>query len=753
MLFTIISAPILAQSNSQSNELHRKKVGVVLSGGGAKGVAHIGILKVLEEAGIPIDYIAGTSMGSIVGGLYAIGYSPAALDSIMQVQDWIALLGDRVSRGNMFLTEKEISDKALITVPFDEKNFRIATGILSGEAVMNMLTEYTIGYHNMKSFDDLPIPFACVAYDLISGKEVVMRDGNLAQAIRASMSIPGAFATVERDNHMLIDGGIINNYPVDVIREMGAEIVIGVDVGMIKENAEVQVSGDLPESERNSLTFMITTMMERLGSSKFEQNIALTDLYIHPNIDGYSTASFTSAAIDSLLMRGQQAGEDHLDEILALKERIGLTANEPYVLPGNRNPNKETPLPQFLRIADIHFTGLSSFNSKNLYRMLRFKENENVTVEEIHEAINRLKGTGFFSSLGYRMTRNEDRPNSYDLVFECKERARSSISIGVRFDSEDIAAGYFNLAYAPQELNGAMIEASGRLSSNAYANIGLYYQDAWVGKFGLSYRYRYGDLDFYTPGDTSSTHTTFHLHRINMDMANFYFRNFNFYLGTRFEMFRPKTYMLGQNGVATKYQNENLIIYQAGVRYDSFDEANFPTKGVRFKSQYTLFTDDFAHYKDDAAFYALSASLYGAVSTTERLTFVPGIYGRFVFGEQLNPLYQNYVGGSMSGRYLEHQMPFYGFTPTAITDKKFAAIYLEARYRIGNSHYVWVKGNLARINETVIDMIEWVKGSYMAGAAFGYSYNTPLGPLDLMVTYGLHPGAKYGFYINLGKYF
>ncbi|NLF81182.1 MAG: hypothetical protein GX566_01650, partial [Bacteroidales bacterium] len=155
----------------------RKKVGLVLSGGGAKGIAHIGVLKVLEEAGIPIDYIAGTSMGSIVGGMYAIGFSPAAMDSIMRIQNWLDVLSDKITRDKLFFTEKDVSDRTLITIPFDKDRFYISTGLLSGGTVMDMLSEYTVGYHNMETFDDLPIPFACVAYDLLTGEEVVMREG------------------------------------------------------------------------------------------------------------------------------------------------------------------------------------------------------------------------------------------------------------------------------------------------------------------------------------------------------------------------------------------------------------------------------------------------------------------------------------------------------------------------------------------------------------------------------------------------
>lgn len=190
-----LAFPIQAETQRQP----RKKVGLVLSGGGAKGVAHIGVLKVLEEAGIPIDYIAGTSMGAIVGGLYCIGYSPDALDSLVRAQNWLNLLADKIARDNLLFMEKEVNDKALLTIPFDRDQFYISTGILSGSSVMDMLSELTRDYHNISTFDSLPIPFACIGYDLLSGDEVVMREGSLPVAIRASMSIPGAFSTVERD--------------------------------------------------------------------------------------------------------------------------------------------------------------------------------------------------------------------------------------------------------------------------------------------------------------------------------------------------------------------------------------------------------------------------------------------------------------------------------------------------------------------------------------------------------------------------
>ena len=182
----------------------RKKVGLVLSGGGAKGVAHIGVLKVLEEAGIPIDYIAGTSMGSLVGALYAIGYDAHTMS-------------DKVYRYNLPFSEKEETEKYLVSVPIkNNREIKIPSGFISGQNIYNLFSDLTIGYHDSLDFKKLPIPFACVASNLVDGKEVVQDRGVLPLAMRASMAIPGAFAPVRKNGMVLVDGGISNNFPVDL---------------------------------------------------------------------------------------------------------------------------------------------------------------------------------------------------------------------------------------------------------------------------------------------------------------------------------------------------------------------------------------------------------------------------------------------------------------------------------------------------------------------------------------------------------
>ncbi len=723
----------------------------MLSGVVAKGVAHIGVLKVLEEAGIPIDYIAGTSMGAIVGGLYAIGYSPQALDSLVRSQNWVALLADRIPRDNLFFTEKDVSDKALFTVPFDRERFHISTGILSGSSVTDMLSELTRDYHHVPSFDSLPLPFACIAYDLITGDEIVMREGSLPIAIRASMSIPGAFNTVERDGRILIDGGVINNFPANVVRQMGADIIIGVNVGMQTDRRTGLSKDPLRERDPNSLMFILNHMMERIGKDNFDKNILITDLYINPNVEPYNTASFTTPAIEALLERGEQEARNAWDNILAFKELIGIHPAEDLQVPTNRPRGTNVPIEDSIQLGYIIFDGLTSLNEKNLRRMIRFREFSTIHVMALRETISQLKGTGSFSNLFYTL---QEEGGRYNLRFHCTERARSAISLGLRLDSRDVASGYINAVFAPRELKGGMLELDSRISTNPYVRLGLFYQDAWLGKFGLSYTYRYGNINMCPQNDTTNYNVRFHKSRIDLDLANFYYRNLNIYLGARYENFSSRNFLRPSIQTQERIRvEENLISYRTGVRFDNYDNAYFPAEGVQFMAEYALYTDNLSRYKNGPPFSVLTASLSTAIPIKPRFTLIPSLYGRFLYGREFAPQLRNLVGGTVGGHYLDHQMPLYGFKPVVSVDDKLVATGIKARDRVQKNHYVWLVANAARVSRATLDLIEWGTGKYLAGAALGYSYDSPIGPIDVMIEYGVHPGSRFGFFVNLGKQF
>ena len=255
-------------------QAERKKVGLVLSGGGATGAAHIGVLKVLEEAGIPIDYSAGTSMGSIVGGLYAIGYDAGMLDTLVRKQQWPFLLSNRVYRYDLPFSEKEKDEKYLVSIPMiGGKGIQVPSGFISGQNIYSLFSELTIGYHDSVSFLNLPIPFSCVAANLVNGKEVILDQGNLAMAMRSSMAIPGVFSPVVMDTMLLVDGGIANNFPTDVGKAMGADIIIGVDV-----SSELRKMNEL-----NTAIEIVDQLTSFMGMAKYEDNIKLCDIYINPD--------------------------------------------------------------------------------------------------------------------------------------------------------------------------------------------------------------------------------------------------------------------------------------------------------------------------------------------------------------------------------------------------------------------------------------------------------------------------------------
>lgn len=308
----------------------RKKVAVVLSGGGAKGVAHVSALKVIEEAGIPIDYVVGTSMGSLIGALYAIGYTPEQMDSLVRAQDWMYLLTDATDRREELLAKKQKSERYALSIPFRRTpKDALRGGIIQGRNLARLFSELTEGYHDSIDFRKLPIPFACVAHNLADGSEYVFRSGKLALAMRASMSIPGAFQPVHWNNMVLVDGGLSNNYPVDIAKQMGADIIIGVDVQ----------EGLAPADKLNTLPEVLGQIINLMVENKYADNVADSDIHIKVKASDYSAGSFTSSAIDTLLSRGKRAAWEQWDSLKLLKKKIGIPdsyrpkRHGPFVMP------------------------------------------------------------------------------------------------------------------------------------------------------------------------------------------------------------------------------------------------------------------------------------------------------------------------------------------------------------------------------------------------------------------------------------
>ena len=553
----------------------RKKVGLVLGGGGAKGVSHIGVLKVLEEAGIPIDYIAGTSMGAIVGGLYAIGYSATEIDSMVASQDWQLLLSDRVKRDNLTFPEKENSERYVISLPFGiEKKDRLVGGMIKGQNLQNLFSNLTIGYHDSVDFNSFPIPFACVAVNLVDGKDFVFRKGSLPIAMRASMTIPAAFTPVKLDSIVLVDGGLNNNYPADVVKTMGADIVIGVDLG----------TSDLKNLQHlNSTIGVVGQIVALHGYEKYVHNTEITDLLIRPNTSPYNSASFTTAALDTLIMRGEEAARKQWNELLTLKEKIG---NDSISTNTHSNAIVLKPHDSFL-IRKIYFEGADPRDEKWLLQISQLKENSWISLQKLHHAMSILIGTNAYSNVSYKLTGEDAR----DLHLIVEPKSASAVNVGLRFDSEEIIAVLLNGTFDYHTKFHSRFSVTGRVGKKTYGRVDYSIERNPLRNLNLSYKFTYQDLDIYHKGE-KSLNTTFRNHFAEFSYSDMNWLSFKVQTGIRYEHYNYKS-VLNNGDLLVDFKPQNFINYFVSTHFETLDRSYYPNRGVSLKANYipTILSD------------------------------------------------------------------------------------------------------------------------------------------------------------------
>ena len=706
----------------------RKKVGLVLGGGGAKGAAEVGVLKVLEEAGIPVDYIAGTSIGAIVGGLYAIGYDAATLDSLYRNQDWMFLIKDQVKRESKSFLSKEEKDKYLLHVPLSkEKKVAFTSGgYVAGQNILNLFSKLTVGYHDMESFSELPIPFRCVTVDVVEGKEVVLDSGSLPLAMRASMSIPGAFAPVEWNGMLLVDGGALNNLPVDVVKEMGAEVIICVDLS----------TGWREKEALKSATIVLDQLFGIMAQPKYRANKEAGDLYINPVLKGYSAASFQPEAIDTMLLRGEMAAREKWDELIALRRVIynGAPSGTSSPMPVKQKYDGT------YRIGQIQIEGIDGKEKEWVRRQIALQEYSDIRQDEIDKALVKLQGLDIFSRVEYRLGNTAP----HNLVFMLEMKNYQRINIGVRFDTEEAAGIIINTSNSQQLATRHHYSVTGRISTNPYMEAEYAFGHLFGAKLGLSYRIGYHDFDLYT-GKHEAGDMKFMSHAIQgyytRDIANFRMK-----AGMQFEYFDYRSDLWDRHGLRQSENSDVFLNYFTDFTMDTYDRAYFPTRGSRVQLQGYLYTDNGISYDDDSPFGALALHAATTIPFGSRFYMLPALKGRFVFGDGISPIYQNYVGGVFEADYLPWQKAWESVQGVHILERNFAAARLALRYRIDKKFYITALGEYGKESHEIEDIFS---GGDLWGCALRFSYDFLLGPIAIQANYSnLHKNV--GVYINAG---
>ncbi len=716
-LSSLLSASLLWADENQL-ATHRPKIGLVLSGGGARGVAHVGVIRVLEELNIPIDMIAGTSMGSIVGGLYASGLSVDELEAVVKDIDWTDAFQDGTQREKLSFRRKLEDTEFLVkaTPGLRDGKIQLPAGLIQGQKLQLILKSLTLPVAHIKDFDQLNIPFRAVATDIATGEEVVLGKGDLAMAMRASMSIPSVFAPIEIDGRLLVDGLLVNNLPIDVARNMGADIIIAVNIGT-------------PLTPKDKLTDVLAITDQVLGivtHSNVRRNLeTLTeqDILIVPDLGNFSTADFHNAF--KLIPIGIKAAKSKHEKLISLAF-------------GTKAPvkNRRTVLPtiDFLRIDNN-----SRIADEQFLEKLESLQGKALDVAELENKIALIYGMDLFSSVNYEIV-EENGQNGLKLKIKEKPWGPNYLQFGLALASDFDSNHNFSLgaSYSRTAVNSlggewrstVQIGENSRLSTEFYQPLG--YQHYFITP---QLDYRGFNINTFANGEKISQlrATTA---GVGLEMG----REFGTW-GTITLGLRRLVFNLEQKIGSILLPQDELDYGEFSIRFniDTLDNLNIPHRGMLANLNWSLAREQLSA---DDEFDQVNLS-FAYANTWGRHTLVSGV--RLNSTTKGNaPIYANFpLGGFVN---------LSGLSQGEINGPHSAILASTYYHRISNFHLfpTYVGGTFEFGNAWKdTDDIDF-KSSIAAGSLF-VAVDSPIGPL--YIGYGLAEHGKDSGFLYLGSTF
>lgn len=691
----------------------RPTVAVVLSGGGAKGFTHVGVLKVLEEEGIPIDLIVGTSMGSLVGGLYCTGYSADSLLYLMHQQNWDTLISDMVSRKHLTTIDREMQQRYLISIPIKEKRLIVPQGAMKGQNVINLFSGFTANFPSNGDFMKLSIPFASVTADITSGDEVVFTSGSLPFAMYSSMAVPGVFDPARIDNRVLVDGGVVNNFPVDVAKNMGADIIIGVDLRDDYSSAE----------DINTVGDVVWNLINIYSKAK-DIYLPLCDVRIFPDVSGYHSASFNSEACDTLYERGIIAAQEKIDEIRAVKKKLKSAELQ-------KTSTKYVQQNKWL-ITDVKFNSDKKYNEEFLLKIIDLPLNESYDYDEIKQSIDRLYGLGSFKNIFFSLENNTD---GRTLILNLESQSTKQQSIGFRVNTTDMAALLINHTWRDYARSLGFVSLSVELSANP--GFQAVVETNWHNfpNLGFKYNIKYQDFAIYDDGKKI----------VKSDLLYTYGKT---YLEQRFNFSKMGISLQEEyfQGNTPTFERFLLTGASAYIALDNLDDFYFPSSGSNSSIDLTF---DFDNLDEGHFSSYLSASSENWIPVNDRLTLEANIYGRIVLSKECPAIKRTIVGGESYSRYLPYHFPFLGMPPVSYTENYMGIASLGLRFKVMKSHFFTLQFNtLQQGHENIL----FLTNRAVYGGGLKYAIKTPIGPIDVALGVSNYQNRP-SFSANLGLWF
>ena len=762
-------AVVRVRAKMDSIRQYRPTVAVVLGGGGARGMAHLGVLRYIEEMGIPVDLVGGTSMGGLVSGLYSLGFGAEYLDSLVRAIDWTVMMSDKIPDSFQTYKVRRNKERFALTVPFhyDDEDMRsridrqtrfnknyeqsdtrtgdmsremmakvgmgLPDGFLFGYNVRNTLSSVTVGYQDSLAFDKLPVPFFCVATDMLSLNEKNWTAGSLVDAMRSTMAIPGYFRPVRLEGMVLVDGGTRNNFPVDIAKAMGADIVIGSEMPTPRNLADL---GGLANLIMQNITLMSVDICEA--------NRKNTDLLLQHELKGYTMLSFDSASVDDIIAQGYAKAVENKEAFEKIAKRVGA-------VPGAQAPERRQAIDlakHKVRIGEIRYEGVTEKESKYIISPALLPRDQMYGRAEIESVLSALYGTKAFESVTYRIS-GEQEP--YTLIFDCQKGQTNEAGVGLHVDLDEAIYLGAHLGIGTRRLSGLRFISEIKVGQVSLLDMDLSYKPlAQLPVLGVAWKNSYRNFSYRIDDDSQArafskaryngVNTRLELYAEDAQMV---YGNVRF--GAAYDMEPYENYLDDQMHWQGWDFRSRWFSTFASLRYDTFNESYFPTRGFRLTLDtryvfdgYSVYLEDQGmeageHYEGEVPPYSVGTVHASAALPLGRVVVLqPSVYAGW---QTEQPGHMNFIhtlaaGGTQAGRYIDNQIPFFGFSQGFYVCDNFAATaQMDVRFRLNHKNFLTLRGGVFQNKSALADLVRTRPTAYAVGAEFGQK--TIVGPMKL----------------------
>ncbi|MFD0963716.1 patatin-like phospholipase family protein [Pseudofulvibacter geojedonensis] len=704
------------------------RIGLVLSGGGAKGMAHIGVLKVIEESGVRIDYIAGTSMGAIVGAMYASGYTADELLEIFKEVDIEELIRDDFKRKNKSFFEREDADKRAITLPFNKFKISFPTALSKGQNIYSYYVEKLNHVKDINEFEKLPIPFFCVATNAENGKQVVLESGYLPNVIAASGAIPSLFEPVLLGDKLLIDGGVSNNYPIDELLEKNVDYVIGVDV-----QDSLRKKEDL-----RSISEVMLQVSNFTTNRQMKEKIKKTDVYIKPDIGDFTIVSFDKGK--EIVEAGFVAAKSHLNDLIELSKKQSF----------EKNHYQKKKVGESFFIKDVLVLGNEKYTQSYIRGKLKIKANSKVTYKQIDDGVKALAATNNFHGIKYKV----DKDNS--LLIEVNEtKTKTFLKLGAHYDNLYKSAALINVTNKQLITNNDILSLDVVLGDQIRYDLEYYIDKGFYWSVGMrstlnTFERDVNKLVFANTISFPEENVRAELEVLSLTnmvyLETLFKKEFSFALGAEHNRVKFKS-----NSEDLDIDDDNYFSAFGRLKYDGLDDKYYPTKGLYFDGKFNLYS--LAHdKKDDFEQFSIAKARMGLAKT-----FFDKVYvnlfteGGIRIGNNTISTFDFLLGGYGNDFTLNYK-PFIGYDFVSLAGDSYVKTDVDIHYEFYKNHLLTASASIANIDDGLFKDSDWLSLPEFQGYALGYGVKTFLGPMQIKSSWSPQV-KKVQWYVSLGYWF